>query len=44
VKFAATRGVGASHRLGVELVYTMLILVTNYLLGKDMAILTGTLQ
>ena len=37
VKIAATRGVGAPYRLPVYMACTVLAVVTNYLLGKDMA-------
>ena len=37
MKIAATRGVEAPYRLPVYLTCTVLALVTNYLLGKDMA-------
>src|SRR6266404_8249627 len=37
MKIAAIQGVDAPYRLPVYLVCTILALVTNYLLGKDMA-------
>jgi hypothetical protein len=37
VKIAATQGVGAPYRLPVYIACTVLAVVTNYLLGKDMA-------